>query len=162
MNLFGVAKGISAMSHVLVFATFAVLVAMAASFGAMFEPGPWYAGLTKPSWTPPNWLFGPVWGILYIMIAIAGYRSWGAAGLTAPTIIWGIALALNAAWSYIMFGAHQIGWAFVDISALWLMIVAFIIVVWPLDKWAALLFVPYLVWVSYAAALNYAIWQLNA
>ncbi len=77
-------------------------------------------------------------------------------------IVWGIGLVFNAAWSYIMFGQHQIGWALADLIAMWLSIVAFILVALPVDRTAALMFLPYLVWVTYAGALNFAIWRLNA
>jgi benzodiazapine receptor len=140
---------------------FLAIVAAAAATGIQFRPGEWYETLVKPGWTPPNWLFPPVWTALYIMIAIAGWRVWQAQGLGRATIIWAIALALNAVWSYIMFGQHQIALAAVDIVALWLAIVAFIVVASSVDTLATVLFVPYLVWVSYAAALNLAILRLN-
>ena len=140
---------------------FLALTAAAAATGIQFRPGEWYETLVKPDWTPPNWLFPPVWTALYIMIAVAGWRVWLAQGLGRATIVWAIALALNAVWSYIMFGQHQIALAAIDIVALWLAIVAFIVVASSVDTLATVLFVPYLVWVSYAAALNIAIWRLN-
>ena len=140
---------------------FLALTAAAAATGIQFRPGEWYETLVKPGWTPPNWLFPPVWTVLYIMIAVAGWRVWLAQGLGRATIIWAIALVLNAVWSYIMFGQHQIALAAIDIVALWLAIVAFIVVASGVDKLAMALFVPYLIWVTYAAALNIAIWRLN-
>jgi tryptophan-rich sensory protein len=140
---------------------FLALTAAAAATGIQFRPGEWYETLVKPGWTPPNWLFPPVWTALYVMIAIAGWRVWLAQGLGRATIIWAIALALNAVWSYIMFGQHQIALAAIDIVALLLAIVAFIVVASSVDTLATVLFVPYLAWVSYAAALNIAIWRLN-
>ena len=140
---------------------FLAIVAAAAATGIQFRPGEWYETLVKPGWTPPNWLFPPVWTALYIMIAIAGWRVWLAQDLGRATIIWAVALVLNAVWSYIMFGQHQIALAAVDIVALWLAIVAFIVVASSVDTLATVLFVPYLVWVSYAAALNLAILRLN-
>ena len=142
-------------------AIFVAIVAIAAIFGSRYMPGPWYAALNKPSWTPPNWLFGPVWTVLYIMIAVAGWRVWRAGGLALALVIWLFNVAVNGLWSYLMFGQHNIGLALVDISAVWLSIVAFIVFARPIDRIAALLFVPYLVWVTYASALNTALWHLN-
>ena len=140
---------------------FLVLVGVAASTGTLVQPGPWYDALAKPAWTPPGWLFGPVWLVLYVMIAVAGWLVWREAGLGLLIGIWGLQLVLNMAWSWIMFGQHQIGLAFADIVAMWLAIAAFIVLAWPVQQTAALLFVPYLAWVSFAAALNFAIWRLN-
>lgn len=140
---------------------FAAIVAAAAMFGSLYLPGAWYEGLVKPSWTPPSWLFGPVWGALYIMIAIAGWRVWRASGVSAGLAVWLVNVAANGMWSYLMFGRKAIGYALLDISAIWLTIVLFIGLAWRKDGAAALLFVPYLVWVSYAAALNFEIWRLN-
>lgn len=140
---------------------FLAITAAAAVTGSLFRPGPWYETLAKPFWTPPNWLFPPVWTILYIMIAVAGWRVWKVEGLGLAVGIWAASLALNSAWSWLMFGQKQIGLAGIDVAMLWLSIVAFIAIALPLDRTAALLFVPYLVWVSYAAALNFAIWRMN-
>jgi benzodiazapine receptor len=140
---------------------FLALTAIAAMSGSQFRPGEWYATLAKPEWTPPGWLFPPVWAVLYVMIAVAGWRVWKAEGVGPAVIVWSIALLLNAAWSFLMFGQRQIAFAAIDVVALWLAIVAFIVVSWPVDRLAAGLFVPYLAWVSFAAALNIAIWRLN-
>lgn len=140
---------------------FAALVAAAAWTGSTFMPGEWYAGLAKPSFTPPNWLFPVAWTILYIMIAIAGWLAWQAGGMSSAVSIWGLALILNALWSYLMFGRHEIGLALADIVVLWIAIAAFIVASWPRDRRAALLFVPYLLWVSFAALLNFEVWRLN-
>ena len=142
-------------------AVFVLIVAAAAVFGARYMPGAWYQGLIKPSWTPPNWLFGPVWTLLYIMIAVAGWRVWRAAGMSAALAVWIVNIAANALWSYLMFGQQNIGAALGDIALVWLTIIAFIVLAWRLDRTAALMFVPYLIWVSYASALNAAIWRLN-
>jgi len=145
----------------LVLIGFVLVTALAATTGAKFMPGTWYASLAKPSWTPPNWLFGPVWTVLYIMIAVAGWLVWREAGWSAPLVFWGAQLILNTAWSVIMFGAHKIGWALADLVLLWLAIVGFIVTAWPISSTAALLFVPYLAWASFAGALNFAVWRLN-
>ncbi len=141
---------------------FLALVAGAAYFGITYLPGPFYAALHKPAWTPPDVVFPPVWTVLYVMIALAGWISWRAQGCGPLLWLWLLQLALNGAWSYLMFGEKQIVSAFVDIGALWLAILAFIVVAWPVRRSAALLFVPYFLWVTLAAALNFEIWRLNA
>ena len=141
---------------------FFALTAAAAVTGSQFMPGEWYSALNKPTWTPPNWLFPIAWTVLYIMIAIAGWLVWRRAGWCQAIQIWGIGLILNALWSCIMFGRHEIGWALADIVGLWLSIAAFIWVALPIDLRASALFAPYLAWVSFATALNFAIWQMNA
>ncbi len=140
---------------------FFLIVAAAATTGALYSTGPWYEALTKPWWTPPNWLFPIAWTVLYLMIAIAGWRVWQAQGIGPALVVWGIGLVLNTAWSWLMFGRHDIGLALVDVTLMWMSIVAFIVLALPVDRTAALLFVPYLVWVSYAAALNFVIWRWN-
>jgi translocator protein len=141
---------------------FAGLVAVTALVGSRYMPGDWYVGLKKPAWTPPNWVFGPVWGTLYLMIAAAGFLVWRAGTGRVPLTFWGLNLALNAAWSWLFFGLHQIDLALVDIGFMWLTIVAFILTAWHRSVPASLLFVPYLAWVSLATALNFTIWRLNS
>ncbi|CCB66428.1 MULTISPECIES: TspO/MBR family protein [unclassified Hyphomicrobium] len=140
---------------------FAALVAAAASSGSAFMPGEWYAALNKPSWTPPNWVFPVAWTILYILIAIAGWLAWRAGGWTPALLAWGAGLVLNALWSYLMFGRHDIALALADLVALWGAIVVFIITAWPVSRGASYLFLPYLAWVTFAGALNFAVWQMN-
>lgn len=140
---------------------FAIIVMLAASTGAIFEPGDWYERLDKPSWTPPNWMFPIVWTILYIMIAAAGYLVWQAERFGPALAVWGINLALNAAWSWVMFGRRKIRLAFYDALAMLVTTGAFVALAWPVSPVAALLFVPYLVWVATAVLLNYRILQLN-
>ena len=124
---------------------------------------PWYANLSKPSRTPPNWLFGPVWTILYIAMAIAAWLVWRKAGLTAvPMQLFLLQLLLNVAWSAVFFRLRSPGPAFVEIVMLWLAILATMIEFWRAVPLAGLLLLPYLIWVSYATALNYSIWRLNA
>lgn len=141
----------------------AVVVAVigAASFGAAFRPGDWYRALAKPAWTPPSWLFAPVWTMLYVMIAMAGWMSWHRTGAGPLFAVWVVALLLNAAWSWLFFSRHWIGAALLDISALWCAIVAFVVLAWHPAQVASLLFATYLLWVSFAAALNLRIWHLN-
>ena len=143
------------------FLVFALLVAAVGYFGASYEPGPFYAALQKPEWTPPDSVFAPVWIALYVLIAIAGVIAWRAQGFGPLLWLWLLQLVLNGAWPFLMFGQKQITPALIDIAALWLVVLAFIIVAWPIRRTAALLFIPYFLWISYAAALNFEIWRLN-
>jgi len=143
------------------FFVFLALVALAAWSGTTFLPGPFYAALQKPGFTPPDAIFAPVWTVLYVMIALAGWIVWRAQGLGPALWLWIAQLVLNAAWPWLMFGRKQIDYALIDVTALWLVVLAFIVVAWPVRRSAALLFVPYLLWVSYAAALNFELWRLN-
>lgn len=133
----------------------------AASTGAIFKPGAWYRQLSKPAWTPPDWLFPVAWFVLYITIAAAGWLIWRTGGgepqATAALIVYGVQLVLNSAWSALFFGARRPDWGLVDVIALWLSIVAIIILAWPVSPLAAYLLLPYLAWVSFAAMLNAAI-----
>ncbi|MFO1350987.1 MAG: TspO/MBR family protein [Gammaproteobacteria bacterium] len=135
----------------------------AALFGSQFMPGAWYAALSKPAWTPPNGLFGPAWTILYIGIAIAGWLIWRNTGgrLSLPLLVWGAQLVLNGLWSYLFFGLERPAVALIDSIAMLIAIVLFIILAWPVSHIAALLFVPYALWVGFATALNFAIWRVN-
>lgn len=140
---------------------FVALVIATASTGILFQPGAWYETLNKPSWTPPNWLFGPVWSILYIMIAVAGWLVWRAEGAGPAILLWGCQLVLNGLWSFLFFGIRRMDLAMVDVLLLWLAIASFIAVALPVSQAAALLFIPYLVWVSIAAGLNLSVWRMN-
>jgi len=140
---------------------FLALVALTAWSGAAFLPGPFYAALHKPAWTPPDHVFAPVWAVLYLMIALAGWIVWRAQGLGRVLWLWLVQLALNAAWPWLMFGRKQIDVALIDMGALLFAILAFIVVAWPVRCSASLLFVPYFLWVSFAAALNFELWRLN-
>ncbi|MGQ0456298.1 MAG: TspO/MBR family protein [Hyphomicrobium sp.] len=140
---------------------FLALVFAAASSGAIFQPGAWYDALNKPTWTPPDWAFPVAWTILYIMIAVAGWFAWRAGGWSTAMAIWGVGLVLNALWSYFMFGRQDITLALADVIGLWIATAAFIVAAWGLDTRAAYLFMPYLVWVSFAGALNFVVWRMN-
>jgi benzodiazapine receptor len=129
--------------------------------GLMTLPGDWYAELIKPSFNPPNWVFAPVWTLLYLVIAIAGWRTWQRGSLTAPMTAWFIQLGLNFIWSPVFFGAHHIGLALAVIIALLAAILSFIVTAWPRDHVASWLFVPYAAWVAFATLLNAALWRLN-
>lgn len=129
--------------------------------GFFTAPGPWYEALAKPSFNPPNWLFGPVWTILYVLIAIAGWRIWQRDRYGAAMKLWWLQLVLNFLWSPVFFGLEQTGWALVVILALLAAILAFIAAAWKLDRLSAWLFAPYAAWVAFASLLNAAIWSLN-
>ena len=124
---------------------------------------PWYAGLAKPRWTPPNWLFGPAWTILFLAMAFAAWLVWRRSSLTAfPMQLFLLQLLLNVAWSAIFFRFRSPGGAFIEIAMLWCAILLTTIAFGrsaPLPGW---LMIPYLMWVTYAAALNFAIWRLNS
>jgi tryptophan-rich sensory protein len=122
----------------------------------------WYPTLVKPSFNPPNRVFAPVWTTLYILIAVAGWRVWRITDFGAqPMLYWAMQLALNFAWSFIFFGAHQVLAALIEIAMLWLAVLCTTIAFFRIDKIAGWLFAPYLLWVSFAAVLNGAIWELN-
>lgn len=138
-----------------------VVVGVGGLIGTQSIPGAWYQGLAKPPFNPPNWIFGPVWFVLYVMIAIAGWRMFMLDRRSISMTIWYAQMLLNWAWSPLWFIAHLIWPAFAVITLIWLSIVAFIVTARPRDKAAAWLFVPYLAWVSFAAALNFSIGILN-
>ena len=122
----------------------------------------WYPTIEKPAWTPPSWIFGPVWTALYAMMAVAAWLVWRRAGWCGALSWFAVQLALNAAWSPVFFGLHRIGLAFVNIVLLWLAIVGTTVTFWKVSPLAGGLFVPYLAWVSFASILNFTIWRLNA
>jgi tryptophan-rich sensory protein len=154
---------------------FLVAVAIVAVVGglASASASEQYAGFAQPSWAPPSWLFGPVWTVLYVMIAVSGWLVWRrgstvdsarsvSAGLTAPAhVVYGVQLLLNMAWTPLFFGAGLFGVAFAEIVLLWVSIVATIVLFARQSRVAAWLLVPYLAWVTFASALNFSIWMLN-
>jgi len=124
---------------------------------------PWYAELRKPAWTPPSWLFAPVWTILFLAMAVAAWLVWRKAGLaSAPMRLFLLQLLLNVGWSALFFRLRSPGAAFVEILVLWLAILATSVEFWKVIPPAGFLLLPYLIWVGYAAALNFSIWRLNA
>lgn len=136
-----------------------------AALGAFFMPGEWYAGLNKPAWNPPSWVFGPVWSALYAMMAVAAWLVWRRGGFVAqrrPLALFLTQLVLNAAWTPLFFGLHQPGAAFAEILLLWMAIAATLAAFRPVSYAAAWLLAPYLAWVSFAAVLNGVLWRLNA
>ncbi|MCY1128345.1 tryptophan-rich sensory protein [Frigidibacter sp. RF13] len=129
--------------------------------GISAAPGAWYAALSKPWFNPPNWLFGPVWTLLYILIAVVGWRSWRRTDAGAAMGLWYGQLALNFLWSPLFFVAHRIDAALAVITLLLAVILAFIAVTWRRDRTSALAFLPYALWVGFATLLNAAILSLN-
>ncbi|HWM81644.1 MAG TPA: TspO/MBR family protein [Pseudolabrys sp.] len=131
------------------------------AIGFLTAPGEWYAGLAKPSFNPPNWIFAPVWTVLYVLIAAAGWRVWQCKSDGWPIRLWWAQLLLNFLWSPIFFAAHQINLALVVILLLLAVILVFIATSWRRDRPAALLFIPYAAWVAFASVLNASILVLN-
>jgi benzodiazapine receptor len=126
--------------------------------------GTWYQTLAKPSFNPPDRVFGPVWTALYVLMAIAAWLVWRRAGWreARPALaLFALQLALNLAWSFLFFGARWIGGALVEIVLLWLAIAATIAAFRRHSAWAAWLMLPYLAWVSFASLLNWSLWRLN-
>ncbi len=123
----------------------------------------WYRGLRKPSFNPPSWVFGPVWTLLYLLMAIAAWRiSLAESPLrTAALTLFAAQLALNFIWSWLFFRRHNVRAAFFELAALWLAIAATLGVFSQIDAPAAWLMAPYLAWVTFAAILNRALWRLN-
>lgn len=140
---------------------FLIIVFGAALTGAFFMPGEWYRSLDKPAWTPPDWLFAPAWTVLYAMIAVAGWFVWQNEGWVVALLVWAANIVFNAAWSWLMFGRRQIQAALFDSLAMLITIIAFIALTKSTTPVAALLFLPYLAWVAFASALNYAILVRN-
>lgn len=144
-----------------------VLVAFLPATTAVFvETGAWYASLNRPAWTPPSWVFGPVWAILYLLMGVAAWRVWMKRGFGDRAARLALALFLvhlvfNAAWTLLFFGAHLLTAAAVEIVSLWLMIVALVALFWRIDRVAGYLLIPYLLWVSYAVTLSVGFAVMN-
>jgi translocator protein len=152
-------------SNVLPLAGWLVICFAAASLGALFMPGEWYAALRKPSWNPPAWIFGPVWSALYAMMGVAAWLVWKQGGFTTqrrPLSLFFLQLALNAAWTPLFFGLHWLGAALGEITCLWLAIAATLAAFRRVSRPASWLLAPYLAWVSFAALLNFTLWRLNS
>jgi len=141
-----------------------VLCSLAGIIAAQFDPGPWYEMLQKPYWTPPNWVPALVWPILYVLMGIAAWLVWKRRPLTLnkPALNWFILqLVLNAIWPWLFFGMHYIATALAEILLLWIAILFTSFLFWHEDRRAGILMIPYILWVSYASALTFAVWQLN-
>lgn len=139
-------------------------VAAAIGAAASVQAGSFYTQLARPEWAPPPGVFGPVWSVLYLIMGIAAWLVWRVAGFRAARAalaLFLVQLAVNALWSWLFFGWHRGALAFADILLLWVLIVATAVAFWRIKPLAGVLLIPYLLWVSFAGMLNYAVWQLN-
>ena len=129
---------------------------------ASVDAGSFYAQLSKPSWSPPSWVFGPVWSALYALMGVSAWLVWRSLGPKRVALgLFGAQLAANALWSWLFFGWHQGGLAAAEVLVLLVLIVATVAAFWRTSRLAALLLVPYLLWVSFASMLTWAIWWSN-
>jgi benzodiazapine receptor len=157
-------SGRSTGAQLLGLAVFLLLTFCVATIASQFMPGAWYQALSKPSWTPPGWVFGPVWTFLYASMAVAAWLVWkkkGWHGARAPLVAYFIQLLLNGLWSWFFFGQYWIGVALIDILALLAAIGVTLILFWRVKRVAGILFIPYLLWVAFASVLNFQIWRMN-
>lgn len=139
-------------------------IAAAIGGAASIQAGPFYMQLLRPEWAPPPGVFGPVWSVLYALMGIAAWLVWRVGGFRAARtalLLFLIQLAINALWSWLFFGWHRGALAFADILLLWALIAATVFTFWRVRPLAGALLLPYWLWVSFATALNYAVWQLN-
>jgi translocator protein len=138
-----------------------VVVGIGFAIGSTNLPGGWYAGLTKPPFNPPNWVFAPAWSVIYVLIALAGARTSERAPHSAGMLLWAAQMLFNFAWSPVFFTWHRTDVALAVIVAMLLTIIGFIVERWQADRVAAALFLPYLAWVAFATLLNVSIFFLN-
>lgn len=148
-------------SFLLLAAFILVVVGVGGLLGFVTAPGEWYAGLDKPPYNPPSWLFGPVWLTLYVFIAVAGWRTFEGDAGGSSMRLWYAQMVLNWLWSPVFFSFHLLWPAAVVILAMLAAILGFIFVTWSKDRLSALLFVPYAAWVAFASLLNISIAILN-
>lgn len=143
------------------FLTFLAACGGAAATGAMFQPGPWYDALQKPSWTPPNWLFPVAWTTLYLLMSLSAMRVAQLPDAGQALAFWAMQIAFNTLWTPVFFGLRRMRAALVVMAFLWLSVAVTTLAFWQMDWLAALMFIPYLLWVSVAGALNFSVWRLN-
>lgn len=143
------------------FATYMAACSAAAATGAMIQPGEWYKSLSKPRWTPPDWVFPLAWTVLYLSMAVAAARVAVLPGTGQALAFWAVQIALNTLWTPVFFGLKRMRAGFVVIVLLWLAVAATGISFAQHDRVAGLLFAPYLLWVTIAAALNFSVWRRN-
>jgi len=134
----------------------------AAATGAMIQPGAWYRNLNKPRWTPPDWMFPVTWLVLYLSMSYAATRVASLPGTGQALALWSAQIALNTLWTPVFFGLKRMGAGLVVIGLLWLAVALTMVEFFRHDMIAGMLFVPYLVWVTVAGALNYSVWTRNA
>jgi translocator protein len=157
----------NAVISLLLVLTACYLVSFIGSIATMQSIQGWYQALAKPAWNPPQWLFGPVWTILYGMMGVAAWLVWrtpaeeARASRKVALLLFGIQLALNGLWSWIFFGWRELQWAFVEILVLLAFIVATTVMFAKINRVAAWLMVPYIAWVAFASVLTFEIWRLN-
>ncbi len=144
-----------------IFFTLLVACGAAAATGALFPTGAWYAALRKPSWNPPNWLFPVAWTTLYFCMSAAGALVANEPGSGQAMALWAAQIGFNALWTPVFFGLKRMGAGMVIVSILWLMVALTMLAMWQVNWIAGALFAPYVLWVSVAAALNFALWRLN-
>ncbi|WP_300038252.1 TspO/MBR family protein [uncultured Roseobacter sp.] len=145
----------------MLFGVFLVACLGAGATGGLFPPGPWYRALDKPWFTPPDWVFPVTWTLLYLCMATAGARIALADGAGLALALWALQIAFNGLWTPVFFGKQNIRLGMAVVGFLWVVVLACILVFWQVDRIAGLLFVPYLIWVSIASALNAEVWRLN-
>ncbi len=143
------------------FVGFLLLAFMAGFIGSRFAPGLWYAQLAKPPFNPPDWVFAPVWSMLFAMMGVAAGRAWLRGGRNRPIGLWLVQLVFNAGWSWLFFGLRRPDLALLEIVVLLSLIVATAVSFWRIDRLAGVLMVPYAAWVAFAGVLNAALWMLN-
>lgn len=137
-----------------------------AATAAFVDTGTWYDSLNRPAWTPPSWVFGPVWTLLYLLMGIAAWRVWAREGFgdrrtRLALVLFLVHLILNAAWTWFFFGLHMLTAAAVEIVVLWAVILALVVIFWQCDRLAGTLLVPYLLWVTYATTLSIGFAVMN-
>ncbi len=148
----------------LTLASFLLLCFAAAAFTSRFPPGTWYQLIDKPPWTPPLFLLGSISALLYVLMAVAAWLVWRERThlLRLPALgLFAVQLLLNAGWSFVFFGRHEIGWALLALMALWLVLAATVALFFRVSNLAGSVLVPYLAWISFALAVNLEIWRLN-
>ena len=146
---------------ILLFCVFLAATFAAGATGGLFPTGEWYKGLNKPSWVPPNWLFPVAWTSIYLLISFAGARVAVLDGNAYAMAFWGLQIALNTLWTPVFFGLRHLKGSLPVMACLWLAVAGATVTHFQLDFWAGLAFVPYLAWVTVAAALNIAMVRLN-
>jgi tryptophan-rich sensory protein len=143
------------------FLTYLAACIAAGSTGALFSPGTWYDSLDKPSWTPQNWVFPTVWTALYILMSYTAMRVALVPGTGQALAFWSLQIALNTLWTPVFFGLRKLGTGMFVLACLWLAVAATTVAFFRADWIAGILFAPYLVWVTIAAALNFSVWRRN-
>ncbi len=143
------------------FALFFLCCCAAGATGALFPTGEWYKGLNKPTWVPPNWVFPIAWTSIYILMSFAGARVAVIDGSGYALAFWALQIAFNTLWTPVFFGLRHWKASLIAMAGLWLAVLGCLITSFMLDVWAGLAFVPYMAWVTVAAALNYSVVQLN-